>query len=156
MYQGKKFFYRFSPLYHLEPELAGRAMWNTLRHQFLKEDAINNTTFLAIDGSSDASAYWWPIRPDILDDYYWLPENCEHWIHGTLGTHTLVLCVPMTQCWSSFLQDWEVHNDVLINSTNISCGQGTSQMLCRVQRHLRHNTFIHKLLINFKVWSMPA
>ena len=64
----------------------------------------------AADDSPNASLYWWPTRAEVvMDNYYWLLENSECWISGTLGTHTLAPSAPMTQCWICSLQNWEVH-----------------------------------------------
>lgn len=59
-----------------------------------------------------------------MDDYYWLPKNCEHSINGSLGIHTLALGDPMTRCW---IYSYRIgkYMYVLINSTNIYCVQDT-------------------------------
>lgn len=60
----------------------------------------------AAGDSPEASLYGWLTRANAgMNDYYWFSENREHWISGTLGTHS----VPTTQCWISSLQDCRVH-----------------------------------------------
>lgn len=76
----------------------------------------------AAGDSPEASLYGWLTRANAgMNDYYWFSENREHWISGTLGTHTVS---PRPNAGSVPYRIAECMY-VLTNSTITDCLQGT-------------------------------